>query len=108
LSAFTQAYFQEDLRNYKSTDIDLSLNIPYGSPLHDWVTRIFTKIVVQVEDSEELLVIYDSALLVGLPISKIVDNGLTIFKEPTLTCIGIGPALNKNINKITKHLKLYK
>lgn len=33
------------------------------------------------------------------------DNGSTEFSEPTVTCIGIGPDWEENIDLVTGHLK---
>lgn len=72
-----------------------------------WLTGLFTKICVGVNDEEELLDIHDKAVLSGLPCALIQDAGLTEFDgEPTFTAVAIGPAKSEDIDKITSHLKL--
>lgn len=85
----------------------------YIIPLHDlfvkeWVIGMFKKVTLQVEDEKELIDIYTAATAAGLPCSLIKDSGLTEFAGiPTLTAVGIGPADEIEINKITGHLKLF-
>jgi PTH2 family peptidyl-tRNA hydrolase len=81
------------------------LDMLKDSPLYAWLTGIFTKIVLGVGSEEELLRIYDEASELGLNTVLITDAGHTEFAEPTITCIGIGPAWSEDIDKITGHLK---
>jgi len=71
-----------------------------------WEATGQTKICVQVDSEEELHDVYNKALEASLPCSLIKDAGRTEFKEPTYTAVAIGPADNKQIDIITKHLKL--
>lgn len=71
-----------------------------------WIAAGSHKICVYVSSEGELLDIYDAAKSAGLPCSLIKDRGLTEFKEPTYTCVAIGPAQNKKIDPITENLKL--
>lgn len=78
------------------------------SPLGLWLNGSFTKVVVAVNSEQELSDIYDQAGAAGLMVSKIVDNGLTVFNgQPTWTCIAIGPAKPSQVDPITGHLPLY-
>jgi peptidyl-tRNA hydrolase len=76
-----------------------------GTALCDWVTGIFTKVVLAADSEEELLDIYSKAQLAGLNTVLITDAGHTEFSEPTNTCIGIGPDWEYNIDIVTGHLK---
>lgn len=68
----------------------------------------FTKICLQVDTEAELLTIYKAAQEAKLTVSLIEDSGRTEFGGiPTKTCIAIGPNISDDIDKITKHLKLY-
>jgi PTH2 family peptidyl-tRNA hydrolase len=78
---------------------------PLGNPVREWLDNSFTKVVLGVDSEEELLKVYDLAILAGLNTVLITDNGLTEFHEPTKTCIGIGPDWDVKIDKITGHLK---
>ena len=75
--------------------------------LKDWLADSFTKITLSVSSEEELLSIYDKSKNLGLSVVLITDNGQTEFSGvKTNTCLCIGPDLAKNINPITKDLKL--
>ena len=80
-------------------------NMP--EPMYQWLTGIFTKVVLAVESEEELLELYNKALCAGLICSLVTDAGLTVFNGiPTNTCIAIGPEESYKIDAITNHLKL--
>jgi len=66
------------------------------------------KVVLKVENEEELLKIYKECLKSGLPVALIRDAGLTEIPPGTLTAVGIGPAPSKSIDKITGSLPLLK
>jgi len=79
-----------------------------GDQMHQWIQGSFTKIGLKCESEEELLHLYMKAKAAELPVSKIIDNGLTHFKGIlTWTCIAIGPAWSEDIDKITENLSLY-
>lgn len=73
----------------------------------EWIETGFTKIVLQVETEEELLELHNKAIESGLRSYVITDLGKTEFKEPTVTCMAIGPNKSEDIDKITGNLKLY-
>lgn len=77
-----------------------------SSILEEWYTNKQTKICVSVDSESELVKIYINARMAKLPCVLIEDAGLTEFKEPTLTAVGIGPAENEKIDLITGTLKL--
>lgn len=83
--------------------------IPLANPfIREWIVGNFRKIVVYVESDEELRELYLNSLIVNIPCALIEDNGLTLFKGiPTLTAVGIGPADEKEIDKLTGHLSLF-
>ena len=64
------------------------------------------KICVGVDSEKELVDLYHLAKMAGLPTYLVLDIGKTEFKEPTYTAVGIGPAENEEIDKITSQLKL--
>ena len=72
----------------------------------DWLTQGMTKICVRVDSEQELLDVYQKACAAGLTVHLITDAGLTEFKEPTKTCLAIGPDRADKIDKITGELKL--
>lgn len=74
--------------------------------IEKWLQGSFAKICCQVETEEELIAIYEKAKKAGLNVHMITDSGRTEFKEPTKTCLAIGPHESKKIDVITGHLKL--
>lgn len=66
-----------------------------------WILGNYRKIVLQVKNEEELLLLYNKAKEIGLPVQLITDNGLTEFDGPTNTCVAIGPHMDEEINKVT-------
>jgi peptidyl-tRNA hydrolase, PTH2 family len=71
-----------------------------------WMNGDFKKIVVGIDSLEELLKLYEQAKEEKIPCAMIEDLGLTEFKEPTITCVAIGPDMSDKIDKITGRLKL--
>jgi len=64
------------------------------------------KVVLKVESQKELKDIYKEAKKGKLPCFLVKDAGLTQLKSGTVTAVGIGPAEEKKIDKITGKLKL--
>lgn len=64
------------------------------------------KIVLKVDNLKELQAIYKKAKSAKLPCFLVKDAGLTQLKPGTITALGIGPAEEKKIDKITGKLKL--
>lgn len=77
------------------------------SVLDSWLNGIFTKIVVSVDNEEDLLKIRDQVEKTNIPFALITDAGNTEFHgTPTVTCLGIGPWESEKIDEITGHLPL--
>lgn len=74
-----------------------------------WLTRSFVKVCVRVDSEEELMQVFTAAKAdesVG-NVYLIEDAGRTEFKGiPTRTCMAIGPAWGKDIDRVTGELKL--
>lgn len=71
-----------------------------------WRSEGMKKIVLKVSSLKELLELKKLAQKYNLTSALITDSGLTFFKEPTITCLGIGPDLDEKIDKITSKLKM--
>ena len=71
-----------------------------------WLFEGQRKIAVKVKDEKELLEFESQAKDLDLPNALIVDRGLTQVPEGTVTCLGIGPAPEGLIDKLTGKLKL--
>ena len=85
----------------------LTLRMGKNGAMHDWLENKFTKICLKCNSLEELLELEKAAKDAHFPCALITDAGDTIFNHvPTVTCLGIGPAWDVDLDKITKHLKL--
>lgn len=74
----------------------------------EWFKSGQTKICLKIDSEEALLEIVNKAKSAGLEAHAIVDAGRTEFDGvPTVTCAAIGPNKSEEIDKLTKHLKLY-
>ena len=71
-----------------------------------WEGEGAKKVVLRVNEIKELRDIYKKSKKSKLPCFLVKDAGLTQLKKGTITCLGIGPAEEKKINKITGKLKL--
>jgi peptidyl-tRNA hydrolase, PTH2 family len=72
----------------------------------DWLSESQMKAVLKCASLEELLGLYEKAKRAGLAAELISDAGRTQIPEGTTTCVGIGPAPEEDIDRITSHLKL--
>lgn len=71
-----------------------------------WEKSGMKKIILKISSERELLNFYKKVKKEKLPCELIVDMGLTQIKPGTVTALGIGPAADKKIDKITRKLKL--
>jgi len=84
-----------------------SSNREWKEWLRRWIIEGQKKVVVRVNSQEELGIVYEKAKAMGLPASFINDAGLTELEPGTATAVGIGPAPDEAVDKITGSLKLY-
>jgi len=83
------------------------LKLTPESPLEQWVSGIFKKIVVGSETLGEMVDAYDKAKQAGIPCSIIEDAGLTEFGgNVTITAVAIGPDDPEKIDPITSKFNL--
>jgi PTH2 family peptidyl-tRNA hydrolase len=71
-----------------------------------WESGGSKKVVLKVSNLQQLKNIRKKAAYSKLPSFIVSDAGLTQIKSGTITCLGIGPAAEEKIDKITKNLKL--
>lgn len=71
-----------------------------------WLQENQKKVVLKVGDEEQLTAVYEKARRAGLPSALIQDAGLTQIPPGTKTTVGIGPAEEGEIDKITGELAL--
>lgn len=83
-------------------------NYDFMIDYESWIATGATKIVLAVKDEKELRKIHEKTVAAGLLCSPIVvDEGRTVFSDPTSTCMAIGPAQADKIDVVTKRLRLY-
>jgi PTH2 family peptidyl-tRNA hydrolase len=83
------------------------LKVLESEPLHRWLKGNFTKIVVSVNNEEELFDIKRKAEKVGILCSLVTDAGKTEFHgECTNTALAVGPEWASKVDGITGHLPL--
>ena len=73
-----------------------------------WKLEGEKKVVLKVNSKEKLLEIKRKAEKLKLPHVLIRDAGRTEIPGGTITCLGVGPASEKKIDKITGNLPLLK
>jgi PTH2 family peptidyl-tRNA hydrolase len=71
-----------------------------------WYNEGQKKVVVKVNSLLELHEVKAAAEAAGLVTSLIVDAGMTELPPNTTTCLGVGPAPDNLIDKVTGHLGL--
>jgi peptidyl-tRNA hydrolase, PTH2 family len=76
----------------------------------DWLKLWFAtgqpKVVLKVNNLDELLDLESQAQRASLAAASVQDSGLTQIPSGTVTCMGIGPGPVDLIDKLTGHLKL--
>lgn len=74
---------------------------------YEWLEEGQRKLVLKVNNLNDLYDIKEFALDKEIPAYLVEDFACTVFDEPTVTCIGLGPVSIEKMNEITKGLKLY-
>ena len=72
----------------------------------EWRNQGSKKVILKVENLNELLKYKDLAKKNKLKYALIKDAGKTFFKRATVTCLGIGPDDGNKIDKISGKLKM--
>lgn len=71
-----------------------------------WVNSGMSKIVLKVDQEVDLIRLYELAVSRNIPARLIKDAGRTVIPEGTVTCLGLGPAGDAEIDEVTGDLKL--
>jgi peptidyl-tRNA hydrolase len=71
-----------------------------------WVNSGMAKIVLKVDQEIDLIRLYQLAVSRNIPARLIKDAGRTVIQEGTMTCLGLGPASDMEIDAVTGELKL--
>lgn len=71
-----------------------------------WTNSGMTKIVLKVEHEADLIKLYDVAVSRNIPVRLIRDAGRTVIPEGAVTCLGLGPASDGDLDELTGELKL--
>ena len=72
----------------------------------EWLTQSMTKIVTVCADEKELTELYIQLGAANIAAYLVVDEGRTVFSEPTLTALATRPVESSAVDKITRKLKL--
>ena len=64
------------------------------------------KIAMEVDDTDALLKIREKAQKRGVPFFLVTDAAHTIFSEPTVTCIGLGPMNKTDGNSVCREARM--
>lgn len=70
-----------------------------------WKEQGEKKVILAVENLEELLKIKREAKKLRIPSFLVKDAGKTELKEDTITCLALGPDYSEKIDKITGRLR---
>lgn len=77
----------------------------YPSIRKIWKEQGEKKIILAVDNLDELLKIKKSAQKLKIPLFLVKDAGKTELEEGTITCLALGPDYSSKIDKITGKLK---
>jgi PTH2 family peptidyl-tRNA hydrolase len=71
-----------------------------------WLAEGQKKVILKVTSADDLLELKRKAEVERIPNAIIADAGLTELEPGTITCLGLGPAPNAVIDKVTGSLRL--
>ena len=74
---------------------------------HEWIEGAFTKIVLRCDNFDHMMAIQTHCDIHAIPQFMINDAGRTVFKEPTHTCLGVGPWDSVVLDMLFGDLKMY-
>ena len=71
-----------------------------------WKDEGQAKVVLRTQSEAELRDLFQRAKRAGIPAALVEDRGLTQVEPGTVTCLGIGPGPDGEIDAITGNLRL--
>ena len=71
-----------------------------------WLAEGMPKVVLKSESADELKELEQAAQRRGVPAYLICDAGKTVVPAGTITCLGLGPASEDQLDELTGKLKL--
>lgn len=72
-----------------------------GEALESW-RGMQTKIALRAPSGESLVKLREKLAQRGVPCCLVRDAGLTVFREPTITALGVGPVLRSDVPELRK------
>lgn len=73
----------------------------------EWFEEGQKKVVLKTCSLDELIGLKEAALKEGIPACLVSDMGLTELQPGTVTCLGLGPAPEELMNRVTGSLSLF-
>ena len=71
-----------------------------------WLAQGMPKVVLKCETADEIMQFEEAAQKRGIPAYLVSDAGRTVVPAGTLTCLGLGPATEEDLDELTGELKL--
>ena len=72
----------------------------------NWLEEGMPKVVLEAASEADLLRLQDLAVQAGIPTLLVEDAGRTVVPAGTITCLGLGPADDEEIDRLTGDLRL--
>jgi peptidyl-tRNA hydrolase len=76
--------------------------------LQSWLKKGMPKVVLAGKNEGNVIECYEKAVSENIAAHIVRDAGKTLLAAGTVTCVGIGPAAEEEIDRITGDLKLVK
>ena len=106
--AFVNALEEARRGDWVQDDIDDSARLLLGSlRVREYLTVSQPKIVLKAKNEAALRRAADECRQARIPHYLVTDEGRTVFPEPTVTCLGIGPVLRQNLPKFIDRMQMW-
>ncbi|AZO29394.1 aminoacyl-tRNA hydrolase [Mesorhizobium sp. M1B.F.Ca.ET.045.04.1.1] len=79
-----------------------------GEVATSYMAGLQMKLSMEVDDLDAIALIMAKAKARGVPFAVVEDAGRTVFGEPTITCIGLGPMNKTDCNALTRNARMRK